>query len=70
MICHTVYLRVRLATAHTDGHPGYPGLARLVQESLKRDPHVGDLSAFRGHRRNLIKIVGIAAHRWMVDSSS
>ncbi|UGA49032.1 transposase (plasmid) [Bradyrhizobium barranii subsp. apii] len=29
---------------------GFPSLARLVQESLKRDPHAGDLYVFRGRR--------------------
>jgi transposase len=36
---------------------GFPSLARLVQESLKRDPHVGDLYVFRGRRGDLIKII-------------
>ncbi|WP_456761262.1 IS66 family insertion sequence element accessory protein TnpB [Bradyrhizobium sp. USDA 4011] len=29
---------------------GFPSLARLVQEGLKRDPHAGDLYVFRGRR--------------------
>jgi hypothetical protein len=33
---------------------GFPSLARLVQESLKRDPHAGDLYVFRGRRGDLI----------------
>ncbi|WP_346659091.1 IS66 family insertion sequence element accessory protein TnpB [Bradyrhizobium sp. 163] len=32
-------VRVWLATGHTDMRRGFPSLARLVQESLKRDPH-------------------------------
>ncbi|WP_225164751.1 transposase [Bradyrhizobium sp. BRP56] len=36
---------------------GFPSLARLVQESLKRDPHAGDLYVFRGRRGDLIKII-------------
>ena len=31
--------------------------ARLVQESLKRDPHAGDLYVFRGRHGDLIKII-------------
>ena len=34
-----------------------PELARLVQESLNRDPHIGDLYVFRGRRGDLIKII-------------
>src|SRR6267378_2853397 len=49
-------VRVWLATGHTDMRRGFPSLARLVQESLKRDPHVGDLYVFRGRRGGLIKI--------------
>src|SRR6202007_3333899 len=41
-------VRVWLATGHTDMRRGFPSLARLVQESLKRDPHAGDLFVFRG----------------------
>jgi hypothetical protein len=33
-------VRVWLATGHTDMRRGFPSLARLVQESLKRDPHL------------------------------
>ncbi|WP_456728129.1 IS66 family insertion sequence element accessory protein TnpB [Bradyrhizobium sp. USDA 3364] len=36
-------VRVWLATGHTDMRRGFPSLARLVQESLKRDPPAGDL---------------------------
>ena len=32
-------------------------LTRVVQESLKRDPHAGDLYVFRGRRGDLIKII-------------
>jgi len=35
-------VRVWLATGHTDMRRGFPSLARLVQESLKRDPRAGD----------------------------
>jgi len=46
-----------LATGHTDMRRGFPSLARLVQESLKGDPHAGDLYVFRGRRGDLIKII-------------
>src|SRR5580698_3023172 len=36
-------VRVWPATGHTDMRRGFPSLARLVQESLKRDPHASDL---------------------------
>ena len=36
---------------------GFPSLALLVQESLKRDPHAGDLYVFRGRRGDLLKII-------------
>ena len=50
-------VRVWLATGHTDMRRGFPRLARLVQESLKRDPHAGDLYVFRGRRGDLIKVI-------------
>src|ERR1700720_1430564 len=50
-------VRVWLATGHTDMRRGFPSLARLVQESLNRDPHIGDLYVFRGRRGDLIKII-------------
>ena len=36
---------------------GFDGLALLVQEQLKRDPHSGQLFVFRGRRGGLIKIL-------------
>jgi transposase len=50
-------VRVWLATGHADMRRGFPSLARLVQEGLKRDPHIGDLYGFRGRRREMIKII-------------
>src|ERR1700704_594263 len=50
-------VRVWLATGHTDMRRRFPSLARLVQEGLKRDPHIGDLYVFRGRRGDLIKII-------------
>src|ERR1700756_4444624 len=43
-------VRVWIATGHTDMRRGMPSLALTVQESLKRDPHAGDLYIFRGRR--------------------
>jgi transposase len=36
---------------------GFDGLAMLVQETLKRDPHDGQLFVFRGKRGDLIKLI-------------
>ena len=41
-------VRVWLATGHTDMRKGFDGLALLVQETLRRDPHCGHLFVFRG----------------------
>ena len=49
--------RVWLATGHTDMRKGFDGLALLVQERLKRDPHQGHLFVFRGRRGDLIKLL-------------
>ena len=46
--------RVWLATGHTDMRRGMPGLALLVQEVLKRDPHGGHVFAFRGRRGDCV----------------
>jgi transposase len=56
-------VRVWLATGHTDMRAGFPRLSLLVQESLKRDPHAGDLYVFRGRRGDLIKVI------WHVDKA-
>jgi transposase len=50
-------VRVWIATGHTDMRKGMPGLALLVQEHLKREPHAGDLFVFRGRAGALIKII-------------
>ena len=50
-------VREWLATGHTDMRCGFPGLALLVQETLKADPHGGNLFVFRGRRGDLIKII-------------
>jgi transposase len=46
-------VRVWLATGYTDMREGFNGLALMVQETLKRDPHGGHLFAFRGRRGQL-----------------
>ncbi len=48
-------VRVWLATGHTDMRKGFDGLALIVQETLKRDPHCGHLFVFRGRRGDLVK---------------
>jgi transposase len=50
-------MRVWLAAGHTDMRKGFNGLALLVQEKLKRDPHGGQLFVFRGKRGDLIKLI-------------
>ena len=57
MIAIPSNVRVWLATGHTDMRRGFPSLALLVQESLERDPHAGDLYVFRGRRGDLLKII-------------
>ena len=49
--------RVWLAAGHTDMRKGFDGLALLVQEVLKRDPHGGHLFVFRGRRGGLLKVL-------------
>ena len=50
-------VRVWIATGHTDMRRGMQSLALAVQESLKRNPHAGDLYIFRGRRGDLVKIL-------------
>lgn len=50
-------VRVWLATGHTDMRKGFATLALLVQETLKTDPHCGQLFVFRGRRGDLIKVI-------------
>jgi transposase len=57
MIAFANGVRVWLATGHTDMRRGFPSLALLVQEELKRDPHAGDFYVFRGRRGDLIKVI-------------
>ena len=48
-------VRLWLVTGHTDMRKGFDGLALIVQETLKRDPHSGHLFVFRGRRGSLVK---------------
>ena len=57
MIALPIGVRVWLAAGHTDMRRGMNGLARQVQETLRRDPHAGDLYVFRGRSGSLIKIL-------------
>ena len=57
MIAVPTGVRVWLAAGHTDMRRGMQGLARQVQETLARDPHVGDLYVFRGRNGSLVKIL-------------
>jgi len=57
MIPFPANVRVWIATGRTDMRRGMPGLALLVQEGLKRDPHAGDVFVFRGRGGDLIKII-------------
>lgn len=50
-------VRVWLAAGHTDMRKGFDGLALLVQETLRRDPHCGHLFVFRGRRGDLLKVL-------------
>ena len=49
--------RVWIAMGHTDMRKGMQGLALLVQQSLNRNPHSGDLFVFRGRAGALVKII-------------
>jgi transposase len=49
--------QVWLAAGHTDMRKGFDGLALLVQETLKRNPHNGHLFVFRGRRGGYIKVL-------------
>jgi transposase len=46
-------VQVWLASGHTDMRKGFDGLALLVQETLRRNPHNGHLFVFRGCRGQL-----------------
>ena len=65
-------VRVWLATGRTDMRKGFDGLALIVQETLKRDPHSGHLFVFRGRRGDLIKCLwrdGQGHSEWRRDAT-
>ena len=47
MIAFASGAKVWLATGHVDMRKGFGSLALVVQDVLKRDPHVGDFYVFR-----------------------
>ena len=49
--------RVWIAMGHTDMRKGVQGLALMVQQGVKRDPHGGDLFVFRSRAGSLVKII-------------
>ncbi|WP_349676495.1 IS66 family insertion sequence element accessory protein TnpB [Novosphingobium sp. UBA1939] len=49
--------RVWIAMGHADMRKGMQGLALLVQQGLKGDPHGGDLFVFRGRAGALVKVI-------------
>lgn len=50
-------VRVYLAAGGTDMRKGFDGLAALVQQRLRQDPFGGAVSAFRGRRGDLVKLL-------------
>lgn len=50
-------VRVWIAAGHADMRRGMRSLALTVQESLKRDPHTGDLYIFGGRCGDLVEIL-------------
>ena len=49
--------RIVAAAIEPGAVAGFDGLALLVQETLRRDPHDGHLFVFRGRRGGLIKVL-------------
>jgi hypothetical protein len=50
-------VRIWIAMGRTDMRRGMRGLALQVQQTLKRDPHAGDIYVFRGRAGSLVKIL-------------
>ncbi len=57
MIGSTRQVAVYAYGGPVDMRKGFDGLAMLIQETLKRDPHDGQLFVFRGKRGDLIKVL-------------
>ena len=53
----TLAVLVRLDPSASLAQGKLPGLALLVQETLKADPYSGHLFVFRGRRGDLIKVI-------------
>ena len=49
--------RVWIAADVTDMRKGIDGLAAIVQTTLKKDPFVGHMFAFRGRRGDQVKLL-------------
>ena len=68
MIPLSSHVQVWLATGHTDMRKGFDGLALLVQETLKRNPHNGHLFVFRG--RTMARAYVCLRSGWSAGASS
>ncbi|MDX8535963.1 IS66 family insertion sequence element accessory protein TnpB [Mesorhizobium sp. VK25A] len=49
--------RIYLCCGATDMRRGINSLARMVQQVLSLDPHMGAIFCFRGHKGHIIKIL-------------
>ena len=61
-------VRVWLAAGVTDMRRGMNSLALQVQQNLGRDPHAGDVFAFRGRRGDLIAHSDEAGRRFRCEA--
>lgn len=50
-------VKVHLALGYSSMRKGMPGLAAMVQETLKKDPYSGHLFVFRGKNAAMLKIL-------------
>jgi transposase len=62
-------VRVWLAARPVDMRKGFDGLAAVVQQQLRLDPHGGHLFVFRGRRGDLVKILVWDGQGFCVSSS-
>jgi transposase len=49
--------RVWLVAGHSDMRKGFDGLAAIVQTTLSANPFGGHVSAFRGRRGDILKVL-------------
>jgi len=61
--------RMWIAQGHKDMRRGMQGLALMVQQGLKRNPHGRDLFVFRGRAGSLIKIACFGKFRTSIPVS-